>query len=192
MKLKNLPTLLIIAACIAGCSSSNEPVREKLDPLTAVTITSSASPLIFYRDNSAHAAHARDFVYVGPVRVNNMGGYRYFLWFGVWSAIPDTPPSSQRDGFETVTIFADGEPLQLSLAGWGPTSIGASEAVYLKPVASAADAYYEVTVDQIRFIAESRDLRLLSSGPAQSSYELWDNQQAAFASLREFLDAASY
>jgi hypothetical protein len=62
----------------------------------------------------------------------------------------------------------------------------------VKPVASAADAYYEVTIDQIRLIAESRDLRLLTSGNMQGSFELWDNQQGAFSGLRQFLEASAF
>lgn len=50
-----------------------------------------------------------------------------------------------RDGFETIVIFADGEPLPLEVAGWTVAAIGASEPVNLKPVASAADAYYYVS-----------------------------------------------
>jgi len=156
------------------------------------TVKSSSSPLIFYNDNSAYAAHSRDFVYVGPVEVNRMGSYRYYLWFGVWSTIPSSPPTAQRDGFESITLFADGEPLQLVLAGWGGNAIGLSESVYVKPVASAAEAYYEVTIDQIRLIAGSTDLRMLTSGPAQSSFELWNNQQSAFSGLHEFLEGTLF
>lgn len=192
MKVRQLLPILLVAALNVGCGQTNEFVLEKMDPETVATVTYASSPLVFYNDNSAHAAHSRDYVYVGPVRVNNMGTYRYFLWFGVWSTIPSTPPSSERDGFESVTLFADGEPLQLNLAGWSANAVGASESIYVKPVASAADAYYEVTIDQIRLIAESRDLRLLTSGPISSSYELWDNQQAGFNSLREFLTEAAF
>lgn len=192
MTLARIGPWLLLALLTSGCGVPGGPLRDQLDPVTAVTITSSTAPLIFYRDDSARAAYARDFVYVGPIRVNTMGRYRYFLWLGVWSAIPDAPPSVHRDGFDTVTLFADGEPLQLELAGWNPVSIGASESVYVKPVASAADAYYEVTIDQVRLLAAARDLRLLSTGRGGASYELWSNQGAAFEALQAFVDEAGY
>lgn len=179
--------VFLLASATSGCSSSTSFVRDDFDPGTAVTITTASAPLVFYRDSSHRAAFARDFVYLGPIQVNRMGSYRYYLWLGIWSAIPDVVPSDRRDGFESVTIFADGEPLQLEVAGWREESIGASEPVYTKPVASAADAYYEVTIDQIRLIAESRDLRILSTGPEQLSFEPWDNQQSAFDGLRRFV-----
>jgi hypothetical protein len=89
-------------------------------------------------------------------------------------------------------IFADGEPLSLDLSGWVPAAIGAGEPVYIKPVSSATDAYYEVTIDQLRVVAEASDLRLQSTGPKQQSYELWDHQTSARASLYKFLSKSVY
>ena len=192
MKFQHPLIVLLTAIICAGCSSSSDTVREKLDPETVVTVTMASAPMIFYRDNSAYATHSRDFVNVGPVRINNMGSNRFFLWLGVWSTIPSSPPTRQRDGFESITFFADGEPLQLTIAGWDGSVIGVSESTYVRPVASAATAYYEVTIDQIRLIAEARDLRILTSGPLQSGFELWDNQQSAVNSLREFVNYAGY
>jgi len=69
---------------------------------------------------------------------------------------------------------------------------GASEPVYLKPVSSAADAYYEVTVDQLRFIAGSQDIQVQSTGPRGTVYEPWDQQRTAKANLAEFLRTTDY
>lgn len=190
-----LPKPMFLSLCllvIGGCASSGELVQDQLDSTTGVTITRANAPLVLYQDNSAHAAHARNFVYLGPVEVNRMGEYRYYLWMGIWSAISDTYPAEQRDGFESVTLFVDGEPIQLTLTGWTANSIGASGSVYVKPVASAADAYYEVTIDQIRVIADSRDIRLHTNCAIPAAFELWINQQSAFESLQQFLQYAAY
>jgi hypothetical protein len=184
--------LMFCLLVVGGCESSGEMIQDDLDATTGVTVSRSNEPLVLYKDNSAHAAYARDFVYLGPVEVNRMGEYRYYLWMGIWSAIPDALPGDQRDGFEFVTIFADSEPLQLTLAGWTANSIGATGSVYVKPVASAADAFYEVTMDQIRVIASSRDIRLSTSGAITKTFELWDNQQSAFDSLQKFVDYTAY
>ena len=179
-------TLLAAVLLICACGSSGKLVIDSLDPETAVTLTRSGVPLILYRDNSGYAAHARDFVYVGPLRVNRMGDYRYYLWLGIWSAIGGMDPTAQRDGFESVVLFADGEPLRLDIEGWTPSVIGASESPYPKPVATAADAYYRVTLDQIRLISEARDIRL-SAGSPPGSYEPWDDQSHAMSALQAFV-----
>jgi hypothetical protein len=181
------------AACVCmlfgmlGCASSAPTVYEKMDELTGVTITYASAPLMFYRDNPSQAAYARNFFNAGPIQVNRSGSYRYYLWVSSWSTMQVTDPLAAREGLESIVIFADGEPLLFELSGWTPDTIGISEPVYVKPMASAADAYYQVTVDQIRLIAESSDIRLRTAGPRPRDFELWDNQASAKASLAEFL-----
>jgi len=192
MKRLGLATILLAGALAAGCAASGSTAESYLDPDTGVTISRAGSPLVFFKDRTSRAAFARDFIHMGPVEVNRMGGYRYYLWFGIWSTIPGDDPGAQRDGFESVTLFVNGEPLQLQLAGWTGSAIGASGDVYVRPVASAADAYFEVTIDQVRLIAGASDLRILTSGPNPTSFELWDSQPSAFRSLREFVDETAF
>jgi len=185
-----LLSVFAMAAC--GCSSSGTLVRDTLDPVTGITITHAEVPLIFYRDQSARAAYARDFVNLAPIQINRMGRYRYFLWLAAWSTMQNVHLAEELDGFESIIVFADGEPLTLSSTGWTPQAIGATEPVYAKPVASAAEAYYEVTVDQLRLIAQAADVRLRSTGPRARAYEPWDSQTSAHASLQAFLEYVSY
>jgi len=167
-------------------------MQETLDPNTGVTITHAPSPLVFYRESSQRAAYARDFVNLGPIQVNRMGQYQHFLWLGIWNTMQDRPLSDEINGFESIIVFADGEPLQLTIAGWTPDVIGASESVYVKPAGSAAEAYYIVTIDQLRFISEADDVRLRTSGPRARSYEVWEGQGSARGSLKAFVQHVSY
>jgi hypothetical protein len=187
-----LPTAFLAMLLNTGCVSTTTLVEEKLDLGTGVTVTHATAPIMLYRDNSAYAAHARDYVYLGPVEINRMGEYSYYLWLGIWSTISDAARSYQRDGFESITLYADGEPLQLELVGWTLESIGVSEPVYVKPVASAADAYYRVTIDQIRLIANAREIELHTGTSPARVYLMWDRQGSAHASLRQFLDHSLY
>ena len=181
-----------ILISVIGCSSSGSLIAQKLDPLTAVTITYSKSPLIFYHDQSGRAAHARDYVHMAPLEVNRGGTYRYFVWLGIWNTLQDRQTGGPRDGFESIVVIADGKPRVLELGGWTAASVGASEPIYLKPVASSSDAYYEVTADYIRLLARSKDIRIQSTGPRGTSYEPWDNQARALTSLQEFLIGVRY
>lgn len=172
---------------LSACGSSGPLVKDRLDPLTAVTSTRVTVPLVLYRDKSARAAHARDYAYLGPIEVNRMGSYSYFLWLGIWSTISNDSVAAQRDGFESIVLFVDGEPLTLELQGWTPDRIGLSEPIYPKPVASAADAYYPITLDQIRLIARSSDIRLQADAGG-STFEMWSAQAAAMNSLIAFVE----
>ena len=181
--------LALTATLLLGaCTASTSLVVERLDPHTGVTVLSATEPLILYRDNSAYAAYARDFVYLGPIEVNNMGARSYYLWFGIWGTMrDDLRLSNQRDGFESVVLFVDGEPLSLEFHGWTLDSIGVSESVYVKPVAGAADAYYRVTVDQVRLIANARSVELRTADSRGTRYGPWNEQAQPNASLRAFI-----
>jgi hypothetical protein len=194
MSLRKFQCLLtaLVLALLIGCSSTGSLTTQKLDPLTAVTITFTESPLVFYHDQSGRAAHARDYIHMAPLEVNRGGTYRYFVWLGIWNTQQDSQTGGPRDGFESVVVIADGEPKVLELSGWTAASVGASEPIYLKPVASSSDAYYEVTADYLRLLAESKDIRIRSSGARGASYEPWDNQEGALTSLREFVRDVRY
>jgi hypothetical protein len=177
---------------LAGCASSSPTASDKLDQFTGATVTYVDVPLVFYRDNPSQAAYARNFVHAGPIQVNRSGTYKYYIWLASWNTMQVTDASYVRDRLESIVIFANGEPLLLELSGWAPDDIGVSEPVYLSPAASAADAYYQVTIDQIRLIAESSDIRLRTAGPTPREFELWDEQKAAKQSLTEFLRLTQY
>ena len=116
-----------------------------------------------------------------------MGHRNYFIWLGVWGSSDSAARSSQMDDFETVVIYADGEPLGLEVSGWTPQSIGMSESAYVKPVASATDGYYRVTIDQIRLMAEARDLEIRAGSSDPQTYAPWDSATTGSASIQAFL-----
>ena len=184
--------LALLASTLLGCASSAPMLGEKLDPSTSATLTFSTTPMVLYRDDPAHAAFARNFVSLGPLQVNRGGHHRFFVWLGLWNTNQTVSVADRRDGFDSIVLFVNGEPLTLDLAGWTPDAIGASEPVYPQPVASALDAYYEVTADQIRLIANSDDVSLRTTGAAARSFEPWDDQAEARQSFRKFLSQVIY
>jgi hypothetical protein len=181
---KHLAPILVALLC-AGCGGTTPPVYNRLDPYTGVTVTAATQPLVFYRDRSAQAAYARDFVYLGPIEVNNMGQLNYYIWLGIWGSSESTDRGLQMNDFETVVIYADGEPLGLEVDGWTPQSISLSESAYVTPVATATDGYYRVTIDQIRLMAEATDLEIRAGSAHSQTYFPWDS--ASSASIRAFV-----
>ena len=182
-----LRSLLLTLLLLAGCATTETSVLERLDPLTGVTITRASSPLVMYRDMSARSAFGREYVYVGPIQVNNMGDRQHYLWLGIWGTSDATNRSETMHEFETIVIYADGEPLSLEVKGWNPGSIGVSDSVYVKPVATALDGYYRVTIDQMRLIAESRDLEIRAGVVRPKRYFPWDSPESSSDALATFL-----
>jgi len=186
---KSLILCAVAATLLAFCGASKPLVQDSLDLSTGVTVTRAIQPVVFFRNRSAYAAHARDYVYIGPVEVNNMGQHHYFLWLGAWSTSESSGRATVQDDFETVVIFADGEELDLHVADWSPATIGVSESVYVKPVASAIDAYYGVTIDQIRVMADASDLEIRTGPSASDHYQAWETSASATDGLRAFVQA---
>ena len=89
-------------------------------------------------------------------------------------------------GLGEIVILADGEPLPLETAGWTLDAIGVSEPPYSKPMASALEIYYPLTLDQVRVIAEATDLRLQTTSTAMETFELWDTRDPGLAAIRVF------
>ena len=184
--------IAVVVIALSACAGQQSSIVDKLDSGTGVTITYSQTPMVFFVDNSWVAAHARNVIHMGPIEVNRMGEFRYYLWLGIWNTLQDPISGKTRDGFESIVIYADGEPLPLDIAGWTPASIGASESVYVRPVSSAADAYYEVTVDHLRLISASRELRIQTTGNRAQIYEPWNEQNSARLSMKAFLAESVY
>jgi len=182
-----LRSLLLTLVLLAGCASTETQVLERLDPLTGVTITRASTPLVMYRDMSAQSAFGREYVYVGPIQVNNMGERQHYLWLGIWGTSDVTNRSETMNDFESIVVYADGEPLSLEVRGWNPGSIGASDSVYVKPVAAALDGYYRVTIDQMRLMAESTDLEIRAGVVQPKRYFPWDSPESTSEAIVTFL-----
>jgi len=175
----------------SSCSSSNGLVLSKLDPKTSVTITYNDSPLVFFRALATSSTLDKEHVYLGPVEVNRSGEYRYYLWLATWGTM-DVAQNDQRQGrYESIDVVADGKPVTLRLMGNSSQAIGASEPVYPKPVAWATEAYYDVTLDQLRQIAEATNLQVEYSS-TREIFEPWNNQISTKAGLIEFLVHSEY
>ena len=185
-------TGLLLLMFVLGACASSPGVQEYLDPETSATVSFVDTPLILYQDRSGRAAFARDFLNIGPIQVNQMGRQRYYLWLGIWSTIETNYDDKRADGFELVTVYADGEPMLLDVAGWAASTIGATQPMYSKPVSSAQEAYYEVSADQIRLLGTAAEIRIRTSGERSASYEMWDNSESATRGFREFLANVSF
>ena len=182
-----LPVGMVLAVLFtSACSSNPELVLSKLDPKTSVTISYNQSPLVFVRSRGTNTSNAAEHIYLGPVEVNRSGDYRYYIWLASWSMTDNAQPNRRYDRFESIDIISDGNPVTLKLTGASTRAIGASEPVYRKPVGWAIEAYYDVTLDQLRTIAQATDLRVQYSS-TREMFELWDDPMASRAGLMAFL-----
>jgi hypothetical protein len=180
--------LLLFAACAAGCSST-ALTHEKLDPVTSVTVRYSEHPLVFFRRVPGRAALAHDHVNVAPIEINRSGAYRHYVWLGIWTTDSE---AEVRSEFETITISADGEALRLEVMSWTAGAIGVSEPVYSKTFPRAVNAYYEISIDQLRRLAGAADLHLHGAGSDRGAFKPWNEQVDGKAALMELVNGPTY
>src|ERR1700742_450261 len=72
---------LVAGMLVAGCAAlpPTEPVAEKLDPDTAVTVTVLSQPIEIYSQTS-RSKQTDPFAYIAPFETNRMGSKELFLW----------------------------------------------------------------------------------------------------------------
>jgi len=184
-----LPTAfsIVVLAALSSCAAGQAPVVEKLDELTAVTYTYVRTPLILSPDAPLDRAHARDYVQVGAIEVNRMGSLKYYLWLGISEIEHVESSGTHHDGFKSIVLIFGDRKFPLDIRGWTQEAIGVSEPVYQKLFSTSVDAYYEVTLEHVRLLAEEDSMTLLTSGSAPREFVSWYRQTTAKEELAEFL-----
>ena len=191
MKYRLRPAVVIsvILAVLSACATEQTAVIETLDDLTAVTVTYSRTPLVMSPDTPLDREARRDYLQLGVIEVNQMGSLQYYLWLGITLVNQDSYAGKQVEGFESIVLAVNDISFALDVKGWTPGVIGTSEPVYQKIFPDSADAYYSVTLDQIRLLTDSDNLKLRTSGSAPEEFVSWYSQTTFEGDLSEFLGA---
>jgi len=181
---------LLVALAASGClrvSGMDVTTVDYLDPKTVNTVTHLSAPIVFAREEPSLAANVRDYLYAGPVEVNQMGEIRYYLWFGEWSTIDRLPansdePSVADNPAEKLVVWLDGQPN--ALTDNQPPTLGRMP--YSGPVDSLRSVFFRVSRDQLRQMAVAKSIAVQLQGTAGARrYQLWSGDQATFAMISD-------
>lgn len=178
-----LVVLLLVSATATG---RGELLRQHLDERTALVLTGLQRPLILHKDEPGLAANARDYIQLGPLEINRQGELRYYLWMSIWSTIDRAGDLRWRQGFEVVHVFADGEPVDVELSAWNLARERAEVSFYEKPVHGAVDAFYPVTLDQLRRIAAATEVYAVAGPQSRDRYQAWEWSPSALRAFVEY------
>ena len=178
---------IVVLATIVACSATQPAVVEKLDELTAVTITYGRTPLIMSPDTSFSKANERDFVQMGAIEVNRMGARQHYVWLGISEVEQMASADRHPAGYDSIVLIAGDRDIRLDVLGWSPQAIDASEPVYAKLFANSADAYYRITLDQIRLLSDTDKLKLRTTGSSAKEFVPWYEQAGFREDLGAFL-----
>lgn len=175
--------VLVLGGCAA--TSQQDNTHEYLDQSTGITVTALAHPIIFFHEQPAVAANARDYLYVGPVEMNQMGKRAYYLWFGQWSSIDRALAGEKNDiEIKEIVLLLDGMPMELNdtLAPYDKSRI--IKPPYRTPVTSLRDSYIRVSRDQLNKIGTADHVSVrIGQGNNADTYQLWSGNLKAFGAI---------
>ena len=181
--------MILISVCVfvSACSANQPTVVQKLDELSAVTVTYGATPMVMSVDEPYGQSNERRYVQIGSFEINRMGSRTYYLWLGISGLDENHVASGSATAFESIELLLDNQSLNLDVVGWLPRSVGIGEPVYKKLYATSIEAYYPITLAQIQLLANSRTPKIRTAGSEPVEYMPWYQQSAFKKGLEEFL-----
>lgn len=185
--LRSTLTFCVLSALLlSACATTQQPVVEKLDENTGVTVTYSKTPFVFSSGETADSFPQIDVVQLGTIEINRMGVLRYFLWLGITEYRYRELQAGRPAPFESINLHLDAEEVVLDVAGWSHDALGTSEPVYRKLFDSSIDAYYPIDLEQIGSMANATEIKFRTADPDAREYTLRFGSDRPAADLSEF------
>jgi hypothetical protein len=178
-----LSGLLVLAS---GCQSAGN-VIERLDGASGLTIVTDPALAVYARTETRFSRSARDYVYLGPVEVNERGRRDYFLWVGIASTIDRDFLEAESSVPDILYVDLRGAPVEFELTPWDQRMPRlAGRRIYDPAVKPGRIMAARVTRDQISLIAEGRpeSVRVARADEPTIEYFLWGDQVEWPAFLR--------
>ena len=175
---KTTVVLLVVGLC--GCVA-HAPIVSRLDS-SGRTVVTLDDAIVLARPIPQLASSVRDYVYIGPVELNNMGQRDHYLWIGLASTIDRKFAKVSPASIDTLVLFIDGQPMTLSLREWHTELDN-------PPYETAAPLYAtyaaRATLDQIRRIADATlvDVHMMSGTGRSGHYRMWQGEWSSWSLL---------
>jgi hypothetical protein len=153
--------LALTAFFLAACGTTPPSAgREIIDEQTGNTLTVVSKPIVFARERTDVAAHARDYATLVAVEIDRSGTFENYLLLYRWSTVDKRmappPPAAMGD----LELLGDGRVIELKALDSVPVSVGADRHLHLPRHGAAVVRAYRVDQGLLRFVAASRTLTL--------------------------------
>lgn len=132
-------------------------VVERLDESSGLTLVTDPALAVYARTETRLSRSARDYIYFGPVEVNERGQREYYLWVGIASTIDRDFLAGGSSVPDVLYVDLGGAPVEFELMPWDqriPRLAG--RRVYAPAVSPGTIMAARVTRDQIQLISEGR------------------------------------
>jgi hypothetical protein len=175
--------LLMALTALPACTGTpRAPSQQILDEQSGNTLLIVKQPLIFARERSDVAAHARDYATLVAVEVDASGTSHDYLLLYRWSTVdrrmapPPAPDAAQ------LRILADGRVIDLTPLERVPVGTSRRRVMHVPVHGDVAVHAYAVEVSTLAFVAASRDVSVqLPQEPLPTPFKLWEDGREALA-----------
>jgi hypothetical protein len=170
---KVVPFLALLVVWVAGCAADG-PLESALDAKGRTEVRAT-SILTLARPTPRFSEAARDYLYVAPIEVNEMGTRRHYLWLGLATTVDHAWLWAERSEPATLVLVFDGVPVALPLASWDAVPPG-----LVTPAPTYESRRAQVTLDELERLttAAAVEVHLLTADGARESFALWRGQWA--------------
>jgi hypothetical protein len=151
--------ILLALVALTGCLGSHPPrTIEILDEQSGNTLLVVDRPLVFARERSDVAAHARDFATLVAVEIDAAGKYSDYLLLYRWSTVDRrmSPPPEPQQG--ELRLLADGRTIDLTPLADMPVSLVRRRELHLPPHGDVVAHAYPADAATLGYLAASRRL----------------------------------
>jgi len=180
--LLTLAAMMTLAACVSGPAD----VREILDENTGNTFFVAAKPLMFARERTDVAAHARDYATLVAVAVDESGKFNHYLVMHRWSTVDRRMLPAPNANAGELLILAEGRRIELSPLEEVPVTLSSRPELHGPKHSDAITRAYKIDLPTLRFIAASTRLAVrLPQEPLDVPFQLWADGRAALAGFVE-------
>jgi len=183
--------VIALCAALAACAAARgPPAVEFFDERTGATVTIVHEALTFALERSTLAAHARDYVSLTALEVDRSGEPQLYLIGYFWSTIDRRTHTNMPDHADkSLILFADGRFIRLAPVASLPRDLEANKRLLAPQTAKFEQAAYQVPLEVLRYIANSRtvSLRLGKNTDDEDedpeTYEIWGDSREALKSF---------
>jgi hypothetical protein len=175
------------AMILLGACASTQSLAPRFDERTGVTWTALNEPVAMAHANRQLSTAARDYVYIGPIEMNERGTREEFLWLGLASTVPDVFTQDLASLPESLILDVDGLVFELPVAQWNDAS------PYETPATVTHSVLARVSLDQIGLIAGAArvSIELHNEDGSSVEYEHWNGEWIDWVEFRDAVDPAA-
>jgi len=181
--------LALIGPVLTSCASRPQDPQEFLDEKSASTTLVAAKPLVFARDRSDVAAHARDYATLVAVEVDQSGDYGEYMILYRWSTVDRRMAAPPPSNAGELRLIADGRVIDLPPLERLPVGLQHRRLLHLPAHGDVVPRAYRVDADVLNSLAASRVVILrMPQESLDTPFTLWEDGRGE---LTRFLQRAA-